>query len=80
VLDCWLADAAGGGLTTATPTNVTIETGVILETIVTKKRYLVIAPTNGVVTLTVNYTGAGTWYWGVSRYARAYYSTALHFT
>ncbi len=79
LLDCWLADSVGGELTGTAPTSVNFETGTVLETIVANKRYLVIAPTNGVVEVAVTYVGAKTWRWAVSRFARVYYSSALAF-
>jgi len=79
LLECWLADNVGGGVTSQAPTNVTFVTGTILETIVTGRRYLVITPATGVVTVSVTYTGIRTWYWAVSRHARVYYSDRLYF-
>lgn len=80
LLDCWLADSVGGGLTTLAPDSVSFSSGTVLETITDKKRYVVITPTTGVVSVSVNYSGARTWRWAVSRYARVYYSSALTFT
>lgn len=79
LLDCWLADSVGGGITGSTPTSVTFNTGTVLETIVANKRFLILAPATGVVTVTVNYGGDRTWYWAVSRHARVYYSSSLNF-
>jgi hypothetical protein len=79
LLDCWLCDAPGGGLTATAPSSVTFNTGVVLETIVANKRYLVITPTTGIVDVTVSCALARSWYWAVSRYARVYYSTRLAF-
>lgn len=80
LLDCWLADAVGGGLTGTAPTSVAFNTGTVLETIVTNKRFVVITPTTGVIDVTVSYGGVKSWRWAISRYARVYYSAALSFT
>lgn len=79
LLDCWLADEIGGGVTGTAPASVTFNSGTVLETIVANKRFLVITPTTGVIEVAVNYGGAKTWRWAVSRYARVYYSSALTF-
>ncbi len=80
LLDCWLADDSGGGLAVGTPNSVTFNSGTVLQTVVANKRFLVIAPKNGVVTMTVNETGAASWRWAVTRYGRIYYSNTLSFT
>jgi hypothetical protein len=80
VLDCWLSDSVGGGLTLTTPGAVSFNGGVVLETIVANKRYLIITPSTGTVEVTVTYTGTKSWYWAVSRFARAYYSSQLYFS
>lgn len=80
LLDCWLADAVGGGVTATTPASVTFNAGTILQTLATNKRYLVITSATGVVDVTVSHSGAKTWYWAVSRYGRVYYSSRLYFT
>ena len=79
LLDCWLCDDTGGGLTSGAPATVTFSTGTILETVVTRKRYIVITPANGVVNVSVGYTGVRSWRWAVSRYGRVYYSNVLDF-
>ena len=80
LLECWLADsAAGGGETATEPTSVTWNTGIVLRTITDNKHYLIITPTTGVANVSVNYSGAKTWYWAVSRYGRAYYSSQVRF-
>lgn len=80
LLDCWLADSVGGGVTATAPASVVFETGTVLETVVAYKRYLVLTPTTGVVQVRVGYSGARTWYWAVSRHARVLYSSGLAFS
>ena len=80
VLDCWLSDSIGGGLTLTAPGAVSFGSGTILETIATNKRYLVITPSTGTIEVTVTYAGTKSWYWAVSRFARVYYSSQLSFT
>jgi hypothetical protein len=79
VLDCWLADSVGGGLTTTLPATLSFSGGTVLETVVLGKRYIVLTPLSGLVTISVGYGGPKSWYWGVSRGARAYYSGRLGF-
>jgi len=80
LLDVWLADAAGGGVTATTPSAVTFNAGTILQTLSTNKRYLVITSATGVIDVTVSHSSAKQWYWAVSRYGRVYYSSRLYFT
>lgn len=81
LLRCWLADSVGGGETTSPPTSVTWGGGaVVLQTITANRHYLVLTPTTGVATAAVNFSGARTWYWGVSRYARVFYSSQVKLT
>lgn len=79
LLDCWLADSPGGGLTATTPTAVTWTSGTVLQNVVDKKRYLVVTPSTGVVGVSVAYGGVKNWYWGICRQGRAYYSSQLAF-
>jgi hypothetical protein len=79
VLDCWLSDSVGGGLTVTTPTTLSFSGGAVLETIVIGKRYLVLTAESGLVSISVGFGGSKTWYWGVSRAARVYYSGRLSF-
>jgi hypothetical protein len=79
LLDCWLADAVGGGLTGTAPSDVTFTAGQVLETIEANKRYLIVTPSTGVVQVSVSYLGLKSWYWTVSRNARVYYSSQLYF-
>lgn len=79
LLRCWLADAKGGGETSLAPTSVTWNSGTVLQTVTTKKQYLILTPTTGVVSVSVNYSGDRTWYWAAARHGRVYYSSALDF-
>lgn len=80
LLHCWLADSAGGGESGTAPASVTWNTGVVLQTITANKRYLILTPSTGVADVTVNYAGVKTWYWAVSRYGRAFYSSQVRFS
>lgn len=80
LLDCWLCDTVGAGLTTTAPYAVDWLSGTVLETVVAKKRYRVITPTSGVVSAKVTQSGTATWRWAVSRHGRVYYSSPLQFT
>ena len=66
-------------MTGTAPDSVTWKGGVVLQTVVAKKHYLVIAPSVGVVNVSVGYAGDRSWYWGASRYGRVYYSSKLDF-
>ncbi|MBU0638566.1 MAG: hypothetical protein KKB50_06855 [Planctomycetes bacterium] len=78
LLHCWLTDENGVAEAAATPDVVTWNTGTILETITSKKRYLVLTPTTGVVNVTVTDTDQ-TYRWAVTRYARTHFSALLEF-
>jgi len=80
LLDCWLADAVGGGLTGTEPDSVSVNVGTLLQTVVSKKRFLVLTTGAGVADLTVSYSGTKNWYWAVTRLGRVSYSDRLQFT
>ena len=79
LLDCWLADNGGGGVTGTAPGAVTFLAGTVIQTVVTNRRFIVLTSPTGVVDVIVSYTGVKDWYWAVSRYGRVYYSSRLHF-
>ncbi|HUU98278.1 MAG TPA: hypothetical protein VM487_21305 [Phycisphaerae bacterium] len=79
LLHCWLADTPGGGETSAAPGDVVWNSGTVLETVSTLKRYWIITPSTGVANVTVTCTIDRTWYWAVARYGRVYYSSSLNF-
>ena len=79
LLECWLADASGGGLTGTTPSSVTWTGGAVLQTIVADKHFLVVTPHTGAVNVDVAYGGTHSWYWAVARQGRVYYSSRLYF-
>lgn len=81
LLRCWLSDSIGGGETSSPPTSVSWGGGaVILQTVTANRHYLILTPTTGVATAAVNYSGSRSWYWGVSRYARVFYSSQVKLT
>ena len=80
LLDIWLADAVGGGVTGTAASSVTFNIGTVLETITANKRYLVVTSAIGLVNMTVVYGNPKSWYWGISRQGRVYYSDQLHFS
>jgi len=80
LLDMWLADSVGGGVTSTAPAGVTFNPGTIVQTVVSNKHYRVLTTAAGVVDVTVSYGAARNWYWAVTRYGRVYYSSQLHFT
>ncbi len=80
LLDLWLADASGGGLTAVAPTSVTFDVGTVLDTPAANKRWLVVTPTTGIISVRVTYGGSRSWCWAISRHARVYYSSNLSFS
>jgi len=80
LLECWLADSVGGGVTGTPPSAVVFTSGTILETITSNRRFLVITSGTGVIDVIVSYGGSKTWYWAFTRYGRVYYSSRLYFT
>jgi hypothetical protein len=79
MLDLWLADNYGGGLTSLAPTTVTFNAGTVLQAVVANKHYRVITSATGIIDVTVSYAGVRDWYWGISRHGRGYYSARLDF-
>lgn len=79
LLHCWLADSSGGGESATAPTKVTWQTGTVLQTVTANKQYVILTPTTGVVSVSVEYAGDYSWYWAVARQGRVYYSSALDF-
>ncbi len=80
LIDVWLADAIGGGLTGTAATTVTFNLGTILQTVVDKKHYRVLTTVAGVIDITLGYASAHDWYLGITRYGRVWYSDQVHFT
>ena len=79
LLHVWLADAKGAGETAVAPASVSFSGGVVLQTITASKRWLILTPTTGVVTATINYASDRTWYLAAARHGRVYYSNAIDF-
>ena len=79
LLHCWLADSIGGGETSTAPDSVVFNDGVVIETATADKRFLVVTPTTGVLSVTVNYVGDRSWYWATARHGRVFYSPVLNF-
>lgn len=80
LLDLWLSDSIGGGVTGTSPGSVTFNVGTVIQTITSNRRYLVLTSATGVIDVTVSYGSTRTWYWAVTRYGRVYYSSRLYFT
>lgn len=80
LLECWLADDIGGGVTGGAPSSVTVTTGTLLTTLTANKHLRVMTNDVGIATLDVSYAGSNTWFCAVSRYARVFYSDALYFS
>ncbi len=79
LLHVWVADDVGKGETVITPSEVTWPGGAILETVTVRKRYFVISPSAGVITVSIKYTGAHDYRLAVARNGRAYYSPLIRF-
>jgi hypothetical protein len=79
LLDLWLADNAGGGLTTTAPDAVSFAAGTVLQTVVDRKRWLVLTSPSGHIDVTVQSFITRTWYWAATRLGRVYYSSRVFF-
>ena len=79
LLDCWLADANGGGLTAVAPTSVVWSVGTVVQEVVTRKQYRILTPDTGFATAIVTYASTKNWRWAVARAGRVYYSSTLVF-
>lgn len=80
LFDLWLADDWGGGPTGTAPTTVSFAPGTVVETIVDKKRYLVLTSGTGVIEAAVTWGGTRSWFWAATRYGRVLYSDELRFS
>jgi hypothetical protein len=79
LIELWLADSYGGGLTSTGPSSVTFSAGTMVEQIVASKHYRVLTTGSGTITATVGDAGSRTWYWAVSRRGRVFYTDPLYF-
>jgi hypothetical protein len=79
VLNVWLADSSGGGLTATAPTAVSWSAGTVLQQLTAKKQYMILTTADGNATVTVTNATGPIWYWALARQGRVYYSTAMHF-
>ncbi len=79
LLHVWLADAKGAAETAVAPTGVSFAGGTVLQTVTANKRWLILTPTTGVITATIEYSGDRTWYLAAARHGRVYYSNAIDF-
>lgn len=79
LLETWLADSSGAGVTTTAPTSVTWTVGTVVQEIVSKRHFLILSPDTGSVSVSVAYGSPKTWRWAVPRSGRVYYSDALFF-
>ncbi len=80
MIELWLADGYGGGVSSNAPNSVAIGIGTVMETLVANRHYRILSTGNGIISISVTYTGGTrTWYWGVSRHGRVYYSSGLYF-
>lgn len=79
LLEIWLADAPGGGVTTLQPGGTTWQSGVVLETVVANRHWRLVTPHTGVAQLSVTYSGVKDWYLAIARQGRVYYSSKLNF-
>jgi hypothetical protein len=79
LLEVWLADGPGAGVTGTAPTSVTWSNGVVVQEIVTRRHYRVLTTGAGVATVTVSYPSPRVWFWACSRGSRVFYSSQLYF-
>lgn len=80
LIECWLADTIGGGVSATAPDSITFHSGAVLRTILTNRHFLLITTDTGIVDLNVQYSGVKSWRWALARHGRVFYSTTLQFT
>jgi hypothetical protein len=78
LLRVWLADTVGGPETTLAPDTVTWNTGTVIEQITAKQHYLVATDNAGIASAVVENNFAATWFWGIARGSRVFYSAPLN--
>lgn len=76
----WLADSATGGISSTTPTDVSVTTGTAIDAVGAVKSGRVMTNASGTAVIRVNYTGANTWYLLTAVNGRVVASAALTFT
>lgn len=79
LLEVWLSDTNGGGLTGTSPTSVSFPTGVVVEEVVANRHYRILTTETGLAGVSVSATGPKTWYLATARHGRVFYSTGLSF-
>lgn len=80
LVEVWLADGSGQGVTPTAPLGVNWNIGTVLREIEAKKHYIMLTPDTGVLDVTVVFGSPKTWRWAVARNGRVHYSDALFFS
>jgi len=79
LLECWLADTPGGGLTSSAPDSVSWNIGTVVHEFVANKHWIIITPDTAIARATVSFVGSRDWYWAASRFGRVFYSSQIEF-
>lgn len=80
LLRLWLADAVGGGETSTAADFFVWVAGAPLKELTTRKHFLVLTDSAGLIHLNIGHSGARTWFLGVARDGRAFYSGPVVFS
>lgn len=80
ILEVFLSDSDGGGVTETAPDGVEVQSGTPFNVITADKHLRLMTTANGAATVRISETGAGTWYLGVRLQDRVVYSDAITFT
>ena len=79
LLDVWLSDTSGGGVTGTSPGSFTWSTGTVVEEVIADRHYRVLTTETGLAGVSISASGPKTWYLAIARNGRVYYSTGLSF-
>lgn len=79
LLDIWLADVSGSGVSGTSPISLTFTSGTVVEEVVANLHYRILTTSTGIAQLAIAGAGPKSWYLAAARSGRVLYSAAVHF-
>jgi hypothetical protein len=79
LLRVWLADSIGGGESGTAAGFFVWNSGAPLQIVTANKQYVALTDSAGVLNFTIGHSGSKTWFLGVARQGRAFYSAPIVF-
>lgn len=79
LLRLWLADEQGGGVSNASPSGAFWTSGFVIDPVNDDdKHWVVVTNPTGVATVLITAASETSWYWGVARGSRVFYSSEMN--